>query len=92
MIIDKFNNILLPRVKEFKPELVLISAVFDSRKDDLLGCFEITDKGFIALTKIVMRIANEYCCDRLVSVLEGGYDLQGFSGGVEQHLKEMLAV
>ena len=85
MIIDKFNTILLPAAKKFKPNLVLISAGFDSRKDDLLGCFAITDDGFIRITKIVMNIANEFCDDRLVSILEGGYNLQGNAKAVVKH-------
>ena len=85
MIIDKFNNILLPAAKEFKPNLVLISAGFDSRQNDLLGCFAITDDGFISLTKLAMRIANEFCGDRLVSILEGGYNLQGNAKAVAAH-------
>jgi len=85
MIIDEFNNILVPAAKKFQPDLVLISAGFDSRTNDLLGCFDITDNGFIALTKIVMNIANEYCDDRLVSILEGGYNLEGNAKAVAIH-------
>tara|TARA_B100000953_G_C18031052_1_gene423035 strand:+ start:717 stop:1784 length:1068 start_codon:yes stop_codon:yes gene_type:complete len=85
MIIDKFNNVLLPAAKKFKPNLVLISAGFDSRQNDLLGCFAITDNGFIRLTKIAMNIANEFCDDRLVSILEGGYNLQGNAKAVIAH-------
>ena len=51
----------------------------------MLGCFDITDNGFIALTKIVMNIANEYCDDRLVSILEGGYNLEGNAKAVAIH-------
>ncbi len=85
MIIDKFNTILLPAARKFKPDLVLISAGFDSRQDDLLGCFSITDDGFVRLTKIAMNIANEFCDDRLVSILEGGYNLQGNAKAVVIH-------
>jgi len=85
MIIDKFTNVLIPAAKEFKPNLVLISAGFDSRQDDLLGCFAVTDDGFVRLTKIAMSIANEFCDDRLVSILEGGYNLQGNANAVIAH-------
>ena len=74
---DVQEDVLVPAAKKFQPDLVLISAGFDSRTNDLLGCFDVTDNGFIALTKIVMNIANEYCDDRLVSILEGGYNLEG---------------
>ena len=85
MIIDTFNSVLLPATRKFKPNLVLVSAGFDSRTDDLLGCFDITDSGFIRLTKIVMNIANEFCDDRLVSILEGGYNLEGNAKAVIAH-------
>ncbi len=89
IIIKKFNEILLPKARKFKPDLVLISAGFDSRKDDLLGCFSITDSGFIELTKIAMTIANEFCNNRLVSVLEGGYNLDGNAKAVVAHVSTL---
>jgi len=89
MILDKFNTVLLPAAKKFKPDLVLISAGFDSRQDDLLGCFSVTDDGFARLTKIAMNIANEFCEDRLVSVLEGGYNLQGNAKAAVIHVETL---
>lgn len=89
-IIGAFEEKLLPPVKSFKPDLVLISAGFDSRKDDLLGNFKVTDEGFIKLTQIMMDIAHEHCQSRIVSVLEGGYNLQGLALAAEAHLKTML--
>ena len=89
-IISAFEEKLLPAVKSFKPELVLISAGFDSRKDDRLGNFKVTDEGFIKLTEIMMDIAEKHCHSRLVSVLEGGYNLQGLALATEAHLKTML--
>ena len=88
-IVDKYNEILVPEAKRFKPDLVLISAGFDSRKDDLLGCFDITDEGFVELTKIVMKIANESSNNRLVSILEGGYNLKGNAKAVIAHIKQL---
>lgn len=89
-IISAFEEKLLPTVKTFKPDLVLISAGFDSRKDDRLGNFKITDDGFIKLTQIMMDIAEKHCKSRLVSVLEGGYNLQGLALATDAHLKTML--
>ena len=79
----------MPEAKRFKPDLVLISAGFDSRKDDLLGCFDITDEGFVELTKIAMNIANESSNNRLVSILEGGYNLKGNAKAVIAHIKQL---
>lgn len=90
MIIDAFEKILVPAAEKFKPDLVLVSAGFDSRENDLLGCFDISDAGFAALTKIVMAIANQHCDGRLVSVLEGGYNLQGNANAVVTHVSAML--
>ena len=85
-IIRVYEQQLVPAAKWYQPQLILISAGFDSRKDDLLGCFDITDQGFVELTKIVMALADEYCDGKLVSVLEGGYNLQGNASAVLHHL------
>lgn len=88
-IIAAFNNRLEPAVKRFKPDLVLVSAGFDSRKDDLLGCFDVTDDGFARLTRIVQKLADEYCGGRLVSLLEGGYSLPGLASAATAHVKAL---
>jgi acetoin utilization deacetylase AcuC-like enzyme len=90
MIINVFQNILVPAADKFKPDLVLISAGFDSREHDLLGCFEITDVAYKAMTKTVMQIAEKYSNGRLISVLEGGYNLQGISEAVVTHVSTLL--
>ena len=67
----------------------MISSGFDSRIDDLLGCFNVTDEGFIELTKIVKGLAHVHCYDRILSVLEGGYNLQGNAKATIAHIKEL---
>ena len=89
-IIDAFNEKLMPAAHRFKPDLILISAGFDSRKDDLLGCFNITDDGFARLTRIVRSLADKYCDGCMVSLLEGGYSLSGLASATVEHLKAML--
>ncbi len=89
-IIKAFNEKLLPAAHRFKPDLILISAGFDSRQDDLLGCFDITDEGYRQLTKMVMQLADTYCDGRLVSVLEGGYYLKGLASAVKTHVETLL--
>ncbi len=76
-ILGVFKNILLKKANKFKPEFILISAGFDSRKDDPLGCFNISDQGFKRLTEIVMTIAQKFCNGRVLSILEGGYNIEG---------------
>ena len=77
------------KMKRYRPELTLISAGFDSRKGDPLGHFEIDDTGFRELTKIMIEISNIAGNGRLVSILEGGYNLQGLSSAVSTHMDEL---
>lgn len=78
------------RMKEYRPGLVIISAGFDSRLGDPLGNFTLTDDDFASLTKQLADIAGEHAEGRLVSVLEGGYSLNGLAAGVSSHLKALL--
>lgn len=89
-IIGAFKNDLLPAAKEFKPDLTLISAGFDSHAGDPLGSFEIDDDGFRELTRIMLEIANINGTGRLVSVLEGGYSLTHLASGVHAHVDELV--
>jgi len=88
-LLAAFEQHLRPALENFRPELILISAGFDSRQDDLLGCFEVTDDGFYQLTRWVMAVADEYCDGRIVSLLEGGYNIKGNSRAVLSHLQAL---
>ncbi len=88
-IIGAFKNDLLPAAKKFKPDLTLISAGFDSRIGDPLGGFRIDDKGFRDLTKIMLEVANIAGDGKLVSILEGGYNLKGLASAVYTHIDEL---
>src|SRR5687768_3812558 len=72
-ILDAFRRRLIPAADEFKPDLVMISAGFDSRMGDPLGRFRLTDDDFADLTRMMLDIAEKHARGRLVSVLEGGY-------------------
>jgi acetoin utilization deacetylase AcuC-like enzyme len=89
-IIGAFRNDLLPAAREFRPDLTLISAGFDSRVGDTLGGFEVDDDGFRELTGIMLEIANISGEGRLVSVLEGGYNTSGLALAVSAHVDELL--
>lgn len=89
-LIEAFNGKLRPAMDRFRPEFVLISAGFDSRTGDPLGRFRVTDGGFRTLTEIVMAIARDHAAGRLVSILEGGYNLKGLSSAVSAHLRALL--
>lgn len=90
-IVAAFEQMLLPAAERFRPDFVLISAGFDSRRDDTLGCFDVTDDGYRRLTRIVCDIAERHCGGRLVSVLEGGYNIAGISSAVAAHVDELIA-
>ena len=90
-IVDKVFGEELPRkVAEFKPELILISAGFDSREGDPLGNFYLQDEDFSDLTKIIVELAEEHCHGRVVSTLEGGYSLEGLASASLAHLSSMV--
>ena len=88
-ILGAFEQTLAPAADEFKPDLVLISAGFDSRAGDPLGNFLLTDTDFADLTKLMLSIADRHCEGRLVSVLEGGYDLAGLGAAVRSHAQAL---
>ena len=85
--LQAFETRLVPAARNFKPDFILISAGFDSMRDDLLGLFDITPDGFAAMTRVVMKLADEFSRGRLVSVLEGGYRLDGLAESVVAHVK-----
>ena len=82
-----FREKLEPAALAFSPDFVLISAGFDAHKDDLLGSMKVTAQGFAELTQIVKAIAEKCCEGRLVSILEGGYHLDGLADSVEAHIQ-----
>jgi acetoin utilization deacetylase AcuC-like enzyme len=89
-VVGAYRNNFLPAGRRFAPELVLVSAGFDSRVDDRLGRLRVTDEGYRELTRIVLEIASVAADGRLVSVLEGGYNLEGLASGVFAHVDELV--
>ena len=73
-------------MRDFKPELVLLSAGFDSRLGDPLGDFTLSDPNFAELTNLTLELADHYAGGRLVSVLEGGYNLAGLAAAAAAHV------
>jgi acetoin utilization deacetylase AcuC-like enzyme len=84
-VLGAVENSLIPAAETFRPELVLISAGFDSRIGDLLGRFTLTDNDFTDLTRAVMGIAD-HAGGRVVSLLEGGYSLDGLASAAAAHV------
>ena len=85
-----FLEKLKPAAVAFKPDFVLVSAGFDAAKDDLLGQMKVTPEGFAELTRIVKGLAEQYCQGRLVTLLEGGYNLESLAAGVEAHVRVLM--
>jgi len=90
-ILQAFESKLVPAVRTFKPDFILISAGFDGMRNDLLGRFDITPEGFAAITRLVVGLAGECCQGRIVSVLEGGYRLDGLGESVVAHVRALQA-
>ncbi len=90
-ILGAVENALMPAAEKFRPDLVLISAGFDSRIGDLLGNFTLTDEDFTDLTSRVMEIADRHAGGRVVSILEGGYNLNGLASAAAAHVERLLS-
>lgn len=86
----KYTQIIFPAVRQFKPELILLSAGFDAHKDDSLSSIRLEEDDYRWLTREIMLIADEYCSGRIVSALEGGYNLQALAASVAVHVAELM--
>ena len=85
-----FQKVLVPAADAFKPEFVIISAGFDAHRDDPLASMGLTEAGYADLTAIVAGIAIRHCGGRLLSSLEGGYNLKALSMSVERHIQVLM--
>jgi acetoin utilization deacetylase AcuC-like enzyme len=81
-----FRGPFFEKMATFRPDLVIISAGFDSRQGDPLGQFTLTDADFAELTKLLLELAEKSAAGRLVSLLEGGYSLTGLASAVASHV------
>ena len=81
---------ILPRIEEFEPDLVVISAGFDAHYRDPLASLRLKEEDFAWATARLMEAADKHAGGRVVSVLEGGYDLQGLSASVAAHVATLM--
>ena len=81
---------VLKKIKEFKPEFILLSAGFDAHKDDPLAQLQLESKDFYNITKRTLELSKQYCNGKVVSILEGGYDLLALQESSEMHVKALL--
>jgi acetoin utilization deacetylase AcuC-like enzyme len=87
---DAMNSVILPRLDGFKPDLMLISAGFDAHARDPLANLNLVEADFAWVTAQLMDRADRYCGGRVVSVLEGGYDLEGLAQSVAAHVTTLM--
>ncbi|MDB4188887.1 histone deacetylase family protein [Candidatus Pelagibacter sp.] len=81
---------VLKKIKEFKPEFILLSAGFDAHKDDPLAQLQLESKDFYNITKRTLELSKQYCDGKVVSILEGGYDLLALQESTEMHVKALI--
>ncbi len=85
-----YTSLTLPVLRQFRPELILISAGFDALVDDPLGGMRVTADGFARLTALLTDVADDCCAGRIVAITEGGYDLAGLAASLRA-VTEVLA-
>ena len=83
---EAFKDIIQPKIHGFRPDAILISAGFDAHQADPLGSINLQTSSYRWMTQVTMELADKYCDGRLISVLEGGYDLDALSHCVTEHI------
>ncbi|HHI82213.1 MAG TPA: histone deacetylase family protein [Rhizobiales bacterium] len=87
---EAFNTRILPGLDAFEPDFVLISAGFDAHQNDPLGSLQLSEEDFAWATLKIMDIADRHADNRVVSMLEGGYDLAGLASSVGAHIQALM--
>ncbi len=85
-----FDNVILPQLTKFSPELIIVSAGFDAHYRDPLASLNLRAEDFGWVTRKLMDVADASAGGRIVSVLEGGYDLQGLKESVAAHVAALM--
>jgi acetoin utilization deacetylase AcuC-like enzyme len=83
---------MLPAIRHFRPDLVVISAGFDAHRLDPLAALRLDDDDFHWITRELVVIADQTCLGRVVSILEGGYSMDGLSGGTRAHVRALMGM
>lgn len=84
-----YREQILPKLETFEPHILFISAGFDGHRDDPLGGINLTDEGYALMTDMLVRFSINHCEKRIVSVLEGGYNLRALPDSVLAHIREL---
>lgn len=88
--IHSMESHVIPAIKEFAPELILISAGFDAHNQDPISDMTVTEEGFRKLTALTLEASRDYSSGKVVSILEGGYHLEALKASVRMHLEELI--
>ena len=89
---DLIETHWLPRLNEHKPEMIFISAGFDAHRDDDLGQMGLVEADYAWITQQIKAVAKQYSKGRIVSCLEGGYNLDALGRSVEAHVRALAGV
>ena len=81
---------VLKKLEEFKPEFILISAGFDAHKNDPLAQFNLNTEDYYTITLRLLKASKRFCAGKVVSILEGGYDLQALQDSTKRHVDALL--
>jgi len=87
-----FDELVVPIVRQYKPQIILVSAGYDIYLGDPLGLMGVTPTGFAHMTRVLVSLAEELCQGRILFTLEGGYNLQGMRDGTLATLMEMAGI
>jgi acetoin utilization deacetylase AcuC-like enzyme len=89
---ERIERDMLPALREFKPDFIIISAGFDAHRLDPLAGMNLEDDDYRWVTEKLMGIADEVCQGRIVSILEGGYSGEGLAGGTAAHVRALMGM
>jgi len=87
---EAFETKIAPRLSAFNPDLIVISAGFDAHRRDPLGSMNLVEADYSWVTLTLMALAEKCCQGRIVSLLEGGYDLEALSGSAAAHVEALM--
>ena len=87
---EAVESVIIPRIVSFAPDLIIISAGFDGHYRDPLGNLQLREEDFAWATRALMKLAAKHCRERVVSLLEGGYDLLGLSRSAAAHVQALM--
>jgi acetoin utilization deacetylase AcuC-like enzyme len=89
---EAFSARILPRLEAFRPQMLFFSAGFDGHREDDMAQFGLLESDYVWITEQVMGVAARLAADRIVSVLEGGYDLSSLGRSVAAHIKTLAGL